>query len=765
MHKLIDSIIYSFPIQLVFHHTRRNLPLILLWILFVVTISGGIGKIYGVHYLYLDPEYVNEVDFWSFFLVGLAFGNFTMAYHITCYILDSHRFTFVGVLERPFTKFSVNNSLLPLVALVIYVVLIVRFQFDNEFSSEWSIIQDVLGLLLGIISMLGLFYLYFKFTNKDIFRFLAGSVDKRLRKTKLSRERMMNKLTETRQRRYVIHTYIDTKLRVRSCRNLQDFYDKQAVLKVFDQNHFNSVVVEIGVIVIILFLGSFMDNPYFQIPAAASSLLMFSIVVMLVGAFSYWLRGWGIAFVFGLFLVVNVLVKWGVIDGEFHARGLDYDAGQVNYTLDKLQVLNSVEIYRRDSLAMVSTLEKWKLKQPDTLPRAMFLCVSGGGQRAALWTVNALQKADSVLGGKLMDRAILISGASGGMIGASYYRELMYQRSLKKMIPDEAEQLRRIGKDNLNSVIFSLLVNDAFFRVRKYTYAGQQYLKDRGYVFELNLNENLGGVLGKKLMDYSQPENDAVIPMMLMSPVISNDGRSLYISTMGMSFMNVKEQQDRFGEGKIRGVGFRELFKDQASDSLSFLTALRMSASFPYITPTVNLPSEPSIEIMDAGIADNFGIGDAVRFVHVFRHWFNQNTSGITFLIIRDSRKNAPIEPKGGTSLIQRLTYPIASVYNNLGNIQDINNDILLDVMGGWLGVPVETVELEYNTYTNIDEQYLLSAKESERKQLERASLSWHLTTKEKKNVISNIQLTNNQAALRKFKRLMEIPEKEPRDH
>lgn len=751
MRKIIDSIIYSFPIQLVFHLTRRNLSLVLLWILFVATISGGIGRVYGVHYLYLDPEYINRVNFWSFFLVGLAFGNFTMAFHITCYILDSHRFTFIGVLERPFTKFSLNNSLLPLIALIIYIVLITRFQFQNEFSSWYNILFNLFGLLSGIGSMLALFYWYFRFTNKDIFRFLAGSVDKRLRKAKLSRERMMNKLTETRKKQYEVHSYLDLKLRVRSCVGLQDFYDKQAVLKVFDQNHFNSVVIELLIILMILFLGTFMDNPYFQIPAAASSLLMFSIMVMLVGAFSYWLRGWGMAFVFALFLLVNVLVSWGVIEGEYHARGLNYNEEKVDYTLDKLNTLSSPELYTHDSLEMISTLEKWRMKQQDTLPKAVFLCVSGGGQRAALWTVNALQHADSVLDGKLMDQVILISGASGGMIGAAYYRELVHKQYLGEEIPEKREQLDRIAKDNLNAVIFSLLVNDAFFRVRNYEYAGKKYLKDRGYVFEQNLNKNLDGLFDKQLKDYQEPERNAEMPIMLMSPVISNDGRSLYISSLGMSFMNVKERKDQFGEGKIRGVGFKELFHNHGAGDLSFLTALRMSASFPYITPTVNLPSRPSIEIMDAGIADNFGIGDAVRYVHVFREWFNLNTSGITFLVVRDTRKNAPIEPKSGASLIDKLTYPIASVYNNLSNIQDINNDILIDGMMDWMEVPVESVELEYNTYTNIDEEYFLSAKELERKQLERASLSWHLTTKEKQNVINNIALENNKQALLKL--------------
>ncbi len=110
--------------------------------------------------------------------------------------------------------------------------LIVRFQVNNEFAGATNVIMDLLGLLLGIASMLSVFFIYFRFTNKDIFKYLAGSVDKRLRKAKISRERMMNKLTETRERRYTVHSYLDLKLRVMSCKNLQDFYDKEAVLKV-----------------------------------------------------------------------------------------------------------------------------------------------------------------------------------------------------------------------------------------------------------------------------------------------------------------------------------------------------------------------------------------------------------------------------------------------------------------------------------------------------------------------------------------------------
>jgi len=756
MRDKFNAFIHSFPIQLVFHHLRRNLALVFLWLLFIATVSGGIGRIYGIHYLYLDPEYMDHVNFWSFFLVGLAFGNFTMAYHITCYILDSHRFAFVGILERPFAKFSLNNSIIPLIAFVVYLVLLIRFQINNEFSGNLGLILNILGLLIGIAVMLAFFFLYFKFTNKDIFRFLAGSVDKRLRKSKLSRERMMNKLTETRQRRIEVTSYLDLKLRVQPCERLSDFYDKSAVLKVFDQNHFNSVVVELAVIFMILFLGTFMDNQYFQIPAAASSLLLFSFVLMLVGAVSYWLRGWGTAFVFALFFVVNLLVRTGVIKGQYEARGLDYHQDPVPYSLDELRAVNNPEMYRTDSLKMIEILENWKQKQPQNKPHMVMLCVSGGGQRAALWTLNALQAVDSTLGEPIMEKVPLITGASGGMIGAAYYRELILEKKEGNAIPTKSEQLRRMGRDNLNAIIFSLLVNDAFFRVRKVTYGKSEYLKDRGYIFEQNLNDNLGGIFDKKIADYRQPEINAEIPMMLMSPVIANDGRKLFISPQHVSFMNMMRDVSTNTEHKISGVDFLRLFNSRGADSLNFLTALRMSASFPYITPTVSLPSDPPIEIMDAGIADNFGVGDATRFVFVFRKWIEQNTSGVTFLIIRDTRKNAPIEPKSSSSLVDKLTYPIASVYNNLGNIQDINNEAKIDGLRTWLELPVHMVEIEYNTYTNITEDYLLSSKALERKQLERASLSWHLTTKERQNVIENIQLENNQKALERLKSIIQ---------
>lgn len=764
MSPTLQKVLYSFPLQLLFVQVKKNPALVAVWVLLIALFSGGIGKIYGVPYLFLDPEYLNHVNWLSFFLLGLSFGCFIMSYHITCYILDGHRFPFIGILEKPFAKFSLNNSLLPIVTVLTYLVMAIRFQLNNEFTSILQLTLNLLGFMLGISAMISVFYFYFRWTNKDIFKFLSGSVDKRLMKSGISRDRVLSRYKESRKSKYLVLNYLDFKLRIRSCEKLNDFYDKKALLKVFDQNHLNSVILELGIIAVVFLLGSFMDYPPFQIPAGSSALLMLSILVMFIGAVSYWFKAWGGAFLLGLVLLFNLMMKTGVLKGLYEVRGLDYFGEKVEYGLAQLHRMHTPKQVQEDFLAGLKVLDHWKAKQNAAKPKIVFLCVSGGGQRAALWTVNALQQINATMNENIMDRVFMISGASGGMIGASYFREVSYLDSV--YAHSNAMQLSNMGKDNLNAIIYTLMVNDAFFRVREVGFGDRKHTKDRGYIFEENLHRNLGMVFRSKMSDYRSDELEAKIPLLLLSPVIANDGRKMYISNLPMSYLNVEmgigeapnldtDRQD------VWGVDFFRLFENQGSNDLNFLSALRMSASFPYITPTINLPSKPQIEIMDAGIADNFGVSDAVRFIGVYEDWIVAHTSGVLLLTIRDTRKYAPIEQQPIPGLFNRLTYPISSVYNNLGNIQDINNDSKVDELKKHFPLPFQVIELEYNTYSNIDEDYIVKANELERKRVERAALSWHLTTKEKQNIIENIQFSNNKKSLQKIKAYLCRPDSE----
>ncbi len=753
---LFPKIVYSFPIQLFLNNIRRNQVLILCWIILFAMITGNFGKYLGIPYLFLDPEYLNKVNITSFFIMGCLTAGFTMAFHITCYIADSHRFSFIGTLSNPFKKFTLNNSLIPLLFLGTYIYQIIGFQINNEYSTPIDLVWNLTGLLLGYAAMVGLFSFYFRFTNKDIFKYVICRIDEKIkRNVKVTRASAMKKLDIAQKKQVRVNYYFDSYLRVKEVENTR-FYDRATVLQVFDQNHFNLVVIEIVIFAMVLVLGIFKDSPTFQLPAAASCMIFLTIFVMMSGAFSYWFGGWAVTASLILFLVLNHLVGEDFFSKKYQAFGLDYSKPPVEYSVASIQKQNDSTVIETDRQAVLLQLKKWRAKfSEDQKPKMVFLCASGGGKRASLWTLNALQTADSLTKGQLMENSVLITGASGGLIGASYFRELKLREKLGEPIKPYANIHRQaISSDNLNPLIFSLLANDLFVGFTKFEYARNFYQRDRAFTFEDQLNQITEKLMDKPITAYAEHEQKGIIPMVILTPTVINDGRKMYIASQPVSFMNEEIQNfSDYTSSKISGVDFNRLFADVGSSDLRFLSALRMSATFPYITPNTTLPTDPPIQIMDAGISDNFGMSDAVRFTYAFKDWINDNTSGVIYLSIRDSPKLATILAKSGQTIMDDITQPISSVYNNFENFQDITSDLLIGQAHSWLDIPIDRIDLQYQAenYTPI-----LQKMDSIRQNSARASLSWRLTTREKDGIVNNINSTRNKAELRKLKRLLE---------
>ncbi len=748
---------YSFPVQLLFNNLKRNQFLILFWVVLFAMITGSLGRYMGIPYLFLDPEYLNKVNFTSFFIVGLATAGFTTAFHITCYISDGHRFSFIGALPKPFTKFCINNSILPFIFLVAYLYEMITFQVNNQYTSTSQVIFNISGFLIGFIFMTIVFFAYFWFTNKDIFKYVVCRIDEKIKSNvNVTRASALKKLDIARKKQVRVDNYLDYDGRFKKTDDTT-FYDKATVLQVFDQNHFNLVIIQVFIFVLVLLLGVFKDYPVFQLPVGASFMILLTILVMATGAFSYWFGGWSLTAGLVIFLLINWLTGEDFFNKKYQAFGLDYKKPYVEYTVERLRSINDSTHIEQDRKQTLIALENWRKKFPgDQKPKMVFICVSGGGKRAALWTLNALQKADSLTEGKLTQQAILITGASGGLIGASYFRELKLREQQKENIrPYAAVHRQKISTDNLNPLIFSLLANDLFVGFTKFDYAGQEYLRDRGYTFEDQLNHITEGLMDKPVKAYLQAEQEARIPMMILAPTVVNDGRKMYISALPVSYMNSDLLNFKtYSNPKISGADFSHLFSEQQGDSLRFLSALRMSATFPYITPNTTLPTNPPIEIMDAGISDNFGLTDAVRFLYAFREWIEENTSGIIVVSIRDSPKLSTISEKKGQTIIDNFSQPISSVYNNFENFQDITSDNLLGYAKSWFNAPIDRIDIQYQAETYVD---ILNEMDSIRQNNARASLSWRLTEREKVGVVENINTDRNKEELDKLKILLEL--------
>lgn len=759
MKGILESVWYAFSVQLLINHFKKNQVLLLVWALLFGFITQSFATIMGVPYLFLDPEYLHQTDARGFFIIGVSFGIFISSFHITTYILDSYRFNFLGTVANPFTNFCFNNSLIPLSFIITYIIAIVRFQTKSGQQTGGQIFFEILALLAGLAFTIYLLFLYFRFTNKDIFKELAVNLDTKFRKNPVSRVNVMKKIKFNKRNKYKVLNYLSLPGKFNKVSEYNT-YDKELLLKIFDQNHLNAVMVELFVILVIIALGLFRDIEVFQIPAAASGVLFFSIIVMITGAFSYWMRAWSTSILIGSVILLNVLFKYDVIDSSYQVFGINYNEKTAEYSLERLNQLSNKNQSYNDYSSTISILENWKKKFPDTThkPKMIFICTSGGGQRAAVWTTRALQHIDSASNGKLMNQTMLITGASGGLIGAAYYRELYLRKQERDTIQlNNIKYFNNMAKDVLNPIIFSMVVNDIFFRFQKFSDGKYEYLKDRGYAFEEQINNNVDYVLSKRISDYKEPERNAKIPMLLISPTIINDGRKLFISPQDISYLTVAgDYENSQLNQKIKGIEFRRFFKSHDPDNLRYLSALRMSATFPYITPNVDLPSSPRMEIMDAGLSDNFGVSNGVRFLHVFRDWISENTSGVIFVIIRDSEKDQEVRKRTESSVIQKMLTPIGSLYSTWDYFQDFNNDNLLEFAQSWYKGQCNVVEFqyisEYKSWETDRKGYL----EMTNFEKNRAALSWHLTKREKQSLYNTINEPNNAAALKRFNMLLE---------
>jgi hypothetical protein len=189
----------------------------------------------------------------------------------------------------------------------------------------------------------------------------------------------------------------------------------------------------------------------------------------------------------------------------------------------------------------------------------------------------------------------------------------------------------------------------------------------------------------------------------------------------------------------VDGVDFMRMFGKQGADSLLISSAVRMNATYPYILPFVTLPTKPIIKVMDAGLRDNFGLSTSAKFLYAFKDWINANTSGVVIFQVRQYKREREIEGYERETILSSLFSPISNVYSNITSVQDYEQTYLLNAVSEALEGKVELITVEYNP----------------QKKEEEASLSFHLTHKEKLDIIRTLNDPQVQAGLAKLKELL----------
>lgn len=357
---------------------------------------------------------------------------------------------------------------------------------------------------------------------------------------------------------------------------------------------------------------------------------------------------------------------------------------------------------RLELLDNYDVLLAWKnahRKDGDLKPKLVIVTVSGGGIRSSVWTSTVLARLEGEIGPEFSRSIRLITGASGGMVAASDFVESIRHAppgSAKSEIRAQTDGRvstydgRHLSRNQLDSVIGQMIYGDI-----PGTLLPLVHKIDRGRTLErawTRIGRDESGnpsPFERSLREFAAGEAAGWRPSIVYTPMMVEDGRRLLISNLDLSFVTrnlsalLMEQSTRKIKHAAYQVNSTDRLINPADDLLSLSaiefyrlfpdawhfsvgTATRMSASFPWVSPAVSLPTIPTRRIVDAGYYDNYGVNMASLWLAEMRDWLLQNTSGILLVQIRDHESQTArtdidfdVNPYLNTSEFRRSVDPL----------------------------------------------------------------------------------------------------------
>jgi hypothetical protein len=387
--------------------------------------------------------------------------------------------------------------------------------------------------------------------------------------------------------------------------------------------------------------------------------------------------------------------------------------------------------------AMRSWLAGFPVGPEGDEPRLVVVTAAGGGIKAALWTDAVLGGLEGELGDEFTRSLGAVSAVSGGSWGALAYLETLEDRRHAR--PPEA--LDAIGDalaaGTLRATLWGLAYPDllrgplapALWLSER---AGLERLADatlldRAWALERSWRRQLSRLRpGLKpqpgLAAWREDVRAGRRPALLMNAMSVESGKPLVLAPLDLG-----------------GTGLSGFFDRYPGYDLDLITAARLSATYPWITPVARprAPSGyilPSEHLSDGGYFDNYGLVTLVDWLEAVLPTY-QAGGGRRVLILtlshRDCPPEAPADRDSGlclpaeqrvastdAGLGQLFAGPISAILNARGGSQLHRNRQTLDLLvSRWAG--------------EIDIQHLPVVLEGD------LPLSWQLTAAERASIES----------------------------
>lgn len=336
-----------------------------------------------------------------------------------------------------------------------------------------------------------------------------------------------------------------------------------------------------------------------------------------------------------------------------------------------------------------TALNAWlQIVGPGTKPWLVVVTTTGGGIRAAVWTGAVL---DALSNGTTFARHVrIITGASGGMVGAAYWDSSITEKgsataSVERGLPPMAQ-------NSLDPVASTLALHDVPGLFIPWP------ISDRGMALERSWEEHGKEAMQRPFVDLAAGERAGWRPSLVFTPMFVEDGRRLFISNTDLFALTAHDVPDIASRPALQLL---HLMPQQAR-TMSVATAARMSASFPWVSPAAQLPTTPERHVVDAGYWDDYGVNLATSWIEKNLRWLRDNTGGVMVVQIRDTQEELNTKrldlPSSSDFLLRAYDEALAPVFGALMTrhpIMTFHNDHDLEQLIHCSGGLVKTTIIE----------------------------------------------------------------------
>ncbi|HEY1950926.1 MAG TPA: patatin-like phospholipase family protein [Bryobacteraceae bacterium] len=356
--------------------------------------------------------------------------------------------------------------------------------------------------------------------------------------------------------------------------------------------------------------------------------------------------------------------------------------------------------------------------------RIVLVAANGGGIQAAAWTAQVLQGLTKEQYGERFVRSLrMISSVSGGSVGAACF---LYALAEPGMAKDPAESA---AQSSLDEVAWGLGWTD-FLRSLFPWICGSLIGRGRALETAWCLNsakdKKQGSRMDLPLSDWNPRVASGELPAVIMNATISETGERLLLATTRMTLEHTRGRA-RIDAAALHRVNGEEL-------DVAVVTAARLSATFPYVTPASrsNAPG-PQPHIVDGGYYDNYGMSTLVEWLdEALADTAIAKSQVKSVLVLQIHGAPVQTDQREGRHAKNRGWFyqaiaPLVTLTAVRSAGQIAHNDIELELLQKkWFetGVPIHSVTFEFSDPN--------------------APLSWHLTPRQQA-AIANIWL--NEAA------------------